>query len=194
MARVKLMDIAIARSGDKGAGSNVGIMAKTPQLYEFLKKELTIERVQKHFAQINFGKVDRYELPNLRALNFILHDSLGGGGSESLKNDAQGKTHGQALLLMEIEVPDDLLARYPARTRGPRASDGRDWDHNVLPHAGWTARTREPAATIPAVGVATAAAWIGAPRSEVHTSPGVRLTLLDPSSRATQIACPPAKL
>lgn len=109
MARVKLMDIAIARSGDKGAGSNVGVMAKSPELFEFLRKELTVERVQRHFSQINFGKVDRYELPNLRALNFILHDSLGGGGTETQKTDAQGKVHGLALLHMELDVPDQLL-------------------------------------------------------------------------------------
>ena len=109
MAKVKLMDIAIARSGDKGAGSNVGIMAKSPQVYEFLRKELTVERVQQHFREINFGKVDRYELPNLRALNFILHDSLGGGGTETQKTDAQGKVHGLAMLHMELDVPDALL-------------------------------------------------------------------------------------
>ena len=109
MAKVKLMDIAIARSGDKGAGSNVGIMAKNDKVYEFLKKELTVERVQKHFREINFGKVDRYELPNLRALNFILHDSLGGGGTETQKTDAQGKVHGLAMLHMELDVPDALL-------------------------------------------------------------------------------------
>ena len=107
MARVKLMEIAIARSGDKGAGSNVGVMAKSPEAYEFLCKELTVERVQKHFAKINFGKVDRYEAPN-----FILHDSLGGGGTESLKNDAQGKTHAQGLLQMEIEVPESLKGTW----------------------------------------------------------------------------------
>ncbi len=109
MARRKLMDIAIARSGDKGAGSNVGVMAKSPEIYEFLCKELTVERVQKHFAQINFGKVDRYELPNLRALNFLLHDSLGGGGTETQRTDAQGKVHGLALLHMELDIPDALL-------------------------------------------------------------------------------------
>ena len=109
MAKVKLMEIAIARSGDKGAGSNVGVMAKSKEVYEFLVKELTVERVQKHFAQINLGKVDRYELPNLRALNFILHDSLGGGGTETQKTDAQGKVHGLAMLHMELDVPDALL-------------------------------------------------------------------------------------
>ena len=109
MARVKLMDIAIARSGDKGSGSNVGVMAKTQALYEFLSKELTIDRVKTHFREICKGKVERYELPNLRALNFILHDSLGGGGTETQKTDAQGKVHGLALLHMELDVPDALL-------------------------------------------------------------------------------------
>ena len=109
MARVKLMEIAIARSGDKGAGSNVGVMAKTPQLYEFLRGYLTEERVKAHFSQICLGKVERYELPNLRALNFILNDSLGGGGTETQKTDAQGKVHGLAMLHMELDVPDALL-------------------------------------------------------------------------------------
>ena len=109
MARVKLMDIAIARSGDKGAGSNVGVMANSQALYDFLVKHLTVERVQEHFKQINFGKVDRYEAPNLRSLNFILHDSLGGGGTETQKTDAQGKVHGLAMLHMELDVPDSLL-------------------------------------------------------------------------------------
>ena len=109
MARKKLMEIAIARSGDKGADSNVGVMARTPEIYEFLRKELTTERVKAHFGQICLGKVDRYELPNLRAINFILHDSLGGGGTETQKTDAQGKVHGLAMLHMELDVPDALL-------------------------------------------------------------------------------------
>lgn len=109
MPRVKLMDIAIARSGDKGAGSNVGVMANTVPIYEFLKGYLTAERVKEHFKEINFGKVDRYEAPNLRSLNFILHDSLGGGGTETMKTDAQGKVHGLAMLHMELDVPDHLL-------------------------------------------------------------------------------------
>lgn len=109
MARVKLMDIAIARSGDKGADSNVGVIARTPELYEFLARELTTERVKRHFQEICLGRVDRYELPNLRALNFILHDSLGGGGTETQKTDAQGKVHGLAMLHMELDVPDNLL-------------------------------------------------------------------------------------
>lgn len=109
MARVRLMDIALARSGDKGADSNVGVRAKTPELYAFLEKELTTARVKAHFKEICKGEVERYELPNLNALNFILHDSLGGGGSEAMRSDAQGKVHGLAMLHMELDVPDALL-------------------------------------------------------------------------------------
>lgn len=108
MKTVRLGQIAIARSGDKGSGSNVGLVARTAESWEFLREHLTAERVKSHFGSVVEGEVERYELPNLRALNFILNDSLGGGGSETLHNDAQGKTHGQALLRMELEVPDDL--------------------------------------------------------------------------------------
>lgn len=108
MKRIQLRQIAHARSGDKGDSSNVGLLAYNKEAFEIIKKEVTPERVKAHFKGIVKGKVERYELANLLGLNFILHDSLGGGGSESLKNDAQGKTHGQALLLMEIDVPDDL--------------------------------------------------------------------------------------
>ena len=108
MKKVRLMDIAHARSGDKGDSSNVGLIADSKAVYEILVKTVTPERVKRHFKGIVKGPVQRYEMPNLFSLNFILHDSLGGGGSESLRNDAQGKTHGQAMLLMEIEVPDDL--------------------------------------------------------------------------------------
>ena len=110
MAKVKLMDIAISRSGDKGdSSSNVGVMANTPELYEFLRENLTTDVVKEFFKEICKGKVVRYEIPNLRALNFILHDSLGGGGTETLITDAQGKVHGLAMLHMELEVPDKLL-------------------------------------------------------------------------------------
>ena len=109
MARVPLQRVALARSGDKGAASNVGVIARTPELYEVLKQELTAERVREHFREIVLGGVQRFEAPNLRSLNFILGDSLGGCGSESLKTDAQGKTHGLGMLLMEIDVPDELL-------------------------------------------------------------------------------------
>ncbi len=105
MTRIRLEEIAHARSGDKGDGSNVGLIAYTPAGYQLLCRELTTDRVKAHFAAICRGAVDRYEVPNLKALNFILHDSLGGGGSESVKTDAQGKTHGQALLRMELDLP-----------------------------------------------------------------------------------------
>jgi hypothetical protein len=107
MRRVPLYAVAHARSGDKGDGSNVGVIAYDDRGYEILRDWLTADRVKEHFAEIVRGRVVRYEMPNLRALNFLLHDSLGGGGSGSLKNDAQGKTHGMAMLRMLVEVPDD---------------------------------------------------------------------------------------
>jgi hypothetical protein len=111
MARVKLVQIAHARSGDKGDTSNVGLIALKPEYYPLLVEKVTAERVKQHFAEICLGRVQRYELPNLGALNFLLHESLDGGGTLSLKADAQGKTYSAALLRMEIEVPDDLLRR-----------------------------------------------------------------------------------
>jgi hypothetical protein len=104
---IPLYAMAHARSGDKGNGSNVGVIAYDAAGYEILRVRLTPERVKAHFGAIVRGGVDRYEMPNLLALNFILHDSLGGSGSGSLKTDAQGKTHGMAILRMEVEVPDD---------------------------------------------------------------------------------------
>jgi hypothetical protein len=112
--------MAHARSGDKGDGSNVGILAYDERGYGILRETLTSERVKEHFGEIVRGKVERYEMPNLLGLNFILHDSLGGGGSASLKNDAQGKTHGMGLLRMEIEVPEDYT---PAGGRLPADSE-----------------------------------------------------------------------
>ena len=107
--KVPLERIAIARSGDKGDASNIGLIARRPELYGVLRREVTAEAVARHFAGVVEGEVERYEIPSLSALNFILHDSLGGGGTQSLITDAQGKTHGQGLLTMEIEVPDELL-------------------------------------------------------------------------------------
>jgi hypothetical protein len=114
---VRLERIATARSGDKGEGSNVGVLARSERAYAFLKEVLTAERVRAHFGGINRGQVVRYEADNLRALNFLLTDSLGGGGSASLRTDAQGKTHGLALLRMELDVPEELLSAEPASTR-----------------------------------------------------------------------------
>lgn len=118
MKRIPLHAMAHARSGDKGDGSNVGVLAYDDRGFEILRAWLTPERVRAHFAGIALGPVERYEVPNLRGLNFILRDSLGGGGSASLKNDAQGKTHGLALLRLSVEVPDDY---EPATTGGTAA-------------------------------------------------------------------------
>lgn len=109
MPVVKLIKIAHGRSGDKGNGSNVGIIARHPEIFPFLKENLTPEVVKEHMKYVCKGDVDRYELPNIGALNFILHDSLGGGGTVSLKLDAQGKTHASQVLRMDIDVPQNLL-------------------------------------------------------------------------------------
>jgi hypothetical protein len=104
MAKIKLQQIAHARSGDKGDTANVGLIAIDPKDYPTLVKQVTAERVKEHFKGICLGKVERFELPNLGALNFLLHESLGGGGTLSLKTDAQGKTYAAAILRMEIDV------------------------------------------------------------------------------------------
>jgi hypothetical protein len=107
--KARLLDLAHARSGDKGDTANVGVIARRPAYYPLLVRELTAERVAAHFAGMITGGVERFELPNLHALNFLLHGALGGGGTVSLKTDAQGKTLSTALLRMEIEVPDGSL-------------------------------------------------------------------------------------
>ena len=107
MKKLPLYALAHARSGDKGDGSNVGVLAYDDAGYALLCSWLTPERVKEHFKGIVRGDVERFEMPNLRALNFLLHDSLGGSGSASLRTDAQGKTHAMALLRMEVELPDD---------------------------------------------------------------------------------------
>ncbi len=106
--KIRLLQICHGRSGDKGDTANVGLIARKESYYPFIEREVTAERVRKHFEGIALGKVERFELPNLWALNFLLHHALGGGGTKSLKNDAQGKTLAAALLRMEIDVPDDL--------------------------------------------------------------------------------------
>ena len=102
--KIRLIDIAHGRSGDKGDAANIGIIAYDDIGYKIINEHLTAERVKKHFEGICLGEVERYEMPNIRALNFILHNTLGGGGTVSLKHDAQGKTLAAALLRMEIEV------------------------------------------------------------------------------------------
>ena len=104
--KMRLLDIAHARSGDKGDTANIGVIARKPGYYPLIERHLTAARVREHFAGICLGPVERYELPNLGALNFVLHESLGGGGTRSLRNDAQGKTLSCVLLAMEIEIPE----------------------------------------------------------------------------------------
>ncbi|PYP88688.1 MAG: hypothetical protein DMF61_05765 [Blastocatellia bacterium AA13] len=106
MAKIKLIHIAHARSGDKGDTANVGLIAREPSFYPILVEQVTAARVKDHFRGICHGNVERFEIPNLGALNFLLHKSLDGGGTISLKTDAQGKTYSSALLRMEIEVDD----------------------------------------------------------------------------------------
>jgi hypothetical protein len=104
--KVRLVDIAHARSGDKGDTANVGVIALEPRWYKVLDEFVTRSRVTDHFRGMIDGDVDRFELPNLNALNFLLHGALDGGGTLSLKTDAQGKVFSTALLRMVIDVPD----------------------------------------------------------------------------------------
>ena len=104
--RVQLVDIAHARSGDKGDTANVGLIALKPQWYDVLAQNVTRERVAEHFRGMIEGGVERFELPNLNALNFLLHGALDGGGTLSLKTDAQGKVYSTALLRMTLDIPD----------------------------------------------------------------------------------------
>jgi hypothetical protein len=105
--RIQLTRLAHARSGDKGDTANVGLIALREEFYPALAREVTAARVKEHFKGVCKGEVERFELPNLGALNFLLHESLGGGGTLSLMTDAQGKTFSTALLRMEIELGDE---------------------------------------------------------------------------------------
>ena len=109
--KVRLVDIAHARSGDKGDTANVGVIALKREWYPLLARELTERRVADHFQGVISGSVQRYELPNLNALNFLLHGALDGGGTLSLKTDAQGKVFSTALLRMTLDVPDEEARR-----------------------------------------------------------------------------------
>ena len=119
--KVRLLDIAHARSGDKGDTANVGVIALNPAWYSVLERYLTVDQVREHFFGIITGDVERYELPNLGALNFLLHGALDGGGTLSLKTDAQGKVFSTALLRLVLEVPDDEARslRLPGVSSGP---------------------------------------------------------------------------
>ncbi len=105
--KVQLVKLAHARSGDKGDTANVGLIALTDDIYPILVREVTAENVKNHFGPMVKGDVERFELPNLKALNFLLHGSLGGGGTLSLMTDAQGKTFSTALLRMNIDISDE---------------------------------------------------------------------------------------
>ena len=106
--KTALYNLAHARSGDKGDICNIGVIARRADYYPILLRELTPERVKSHFGELCRGRVERYELPNLHALNFVLHEALDGGALASLRLDRQGKTYGFALLRLEIEISDDL--------------------------------------------------------------------------------------
>jgi hypothetical protein len=104
--RVRLLELAHARSGDKGDTCNIGLIARKPEYYPILVEQATAERVRRHFEGVCLGKVERFELPNLGALNFLLHEALDGGGMKSLRADPQGKTLSTALLRMEVDLPE----------------------------------------------------------------------------------------
>ncbi len=105
--KIELLKLAHARSGDKGDTANVGVIALRDEFYPLLVREVTEQRVKEHFGEIVKGAVERFELPNLKALNFLLHESLGGGGTLSLMTVAQGKTFSTALLRMKIDIADE---------------------------------------------------------------------------------------
>lgn len=119
MTKMQLVDLAHARSGDKGDTANVGLIAYDAEHYDLLREQVTAERVKAHFGTMVGGAVERFELPNLHALNFLLHNALDGGGTVSLMNDAQGKVFSTALLRMEIDVPEAVAERMRGRGRSP---------------------------------------------------------------------------
>ena len=108
--QIQLVDLAHARSGDKGDTANVGLIALRPEWYALLERHVTTERVTQHFAGQITGPVERFELPNLLALNFLLHGALDGGGTLSLKTDAQGKVFSTAMLRLVLDLPDTEVA------------------------------------------------------------------------------------
>jgi hypothetical protein len=121
MPAVKLVHLVHARSGDKGNRANIGVIAYDPAHYPLLVERLTPERVKAHLGEMVRGVVERFELPNLHALNFVLHDALEGGGTVSLMTDAQAKVLSSALLRMEVEVPDEVARAVRGKGRAPNA-------------------------------------------------------------------------
>lgn len=126
--KIPLGRVAIARSGDKGDTANIGVIALHESAYDTLVQEVTVDRIKRYFKDACHGAVERFELPNLGALNFLLHESLGGGGTVSLMLDAQGKTFAATLMGLEIDAPEDVVAACDRVARGdapgrPRRSD-----------------------------------------------------------------------
>ncbi len=109
--KVELTKLAHARSGDKGDTANVGLIAFNEDIYPILVREVTAEKAKEHFGEMVKGDIERFELPNLGALNFLLHESLGGGGTLSLMTDAQGKTFSTAMLRMNVEITDNEVIK-----------------------------------------------------------------------------------
>ena len=128
--------MCLARSGDKGDTANIGLIARSPEIYEWMLEHLTPAFVKRYFDDVCEGEVERFELANLLAVNFLLHRSLGGGGTMSLLLDAQGKTYGQFLLAATVEVPERLLQTRTERAEGaPSTSDeNRDADQQEQSH------------------------------------------------------------
>jgi hypothetical protein len=114
---IRLADVAQARSGDKGDLANIALFAPTPALYEAFRREVTSERVRAHFGRYVKGIVERFEVPNVMALNFVLHEALDGGAARSLRSDPLGKSYGSLLLRMEIEVEEPELEGAAGRSR-----------------------------------------------------------------------------
>lgn len=124
MAEVRLLELAHARSGDKGNTANIGLIVYDEEDYPLILKEVTSERVKKHFRGLVTGPVERFALDNLHAVNFLLHGALDGGGTVSLMTDAQGKVFSTALLRMRIEVPEEVARRVRGRGRCPQDRRG----------------------------------------------------------------------
>src|SRR5687768_28290 len=124
--RVPLIRLCLARSGDKGDTANIGVIARSEEIYEWIREHLTPAFVKRYFDDVCQGDVERFELPNLWALNFLLHRSLGGGGTLSLLLDAQGKTYAQFLLAATVEVPESLLGPRAARGEGAPQASGEE--------------------------------------------------------------------
>ena len=119
--RTRLADVAQARSGDKADLANIALFAPSDALYDAFKREVTPERVKALFGRFVNGRVDRYEVPNVRALNFVLHEALDGGAARSLRSDPLGKSYGSLLLRMEIDLTNEELQGIEQRLRPPRS-------------------------------------------------------------------------